>query len=123
MQLLKILKILDFVSAGLLALVSVLILLLAVGIGGLALLGGMDAFLLALPTVCVELTVFLVLAVLAAMFAYTGKSVEQGQGRMLRTVLAVLTMCNCPGFLFSGFALWVMWMNEESKAVFDNAAD
>ena len=47
------------------------------------------------------------------------RKVSQGRGRTLQTVLAALSLGNCPGFLYGGYALWVCWVNPESKALFE----
>lgn len=59
----------------------------------------------------------LLLGLIAGFMVAAGR-VARGQGKVLETVLAVLTLGNFPGGLFGVYALWVMWYNPETKAIF-----
>lgn len=54
------------------------------------------------------------------LYLIAGRRVRKGRGRILQTVLAVLNLGSVPlGTAYGGYALWVLWMNEESKKIFD----
>ncbi len=56
---------------------------------------------------------------IGALFFHAAGKVAQGEGRNLATVLAVLQLGNCPGILVAGYTVWICWINEETKAVFE----
>ena len=56
---------------------------------------------------------------IGALFFHAAGKVAQGEGRTLATVLSVLQLGNCPGILVAGYTVWVCWINEETKAVFE----
>lgn len=55
----------------------------------------------------------IVLCVLALPHLYLGLRIEQGKGRILQTIFAVLALPSFPiGTLYGAFALWVVWSAE-----------
>jgi len=56
---------------------------------------------------------------IGGLFFHAAGKVAGGEGRVLATVLAVLQVGNCPGILVAGYTVWVCWINEETKAVFE----
>jgi hypothetical protein len=66
------------------------------------------------------LVLFLAGAGLTAAHIYTGLMVTAGRGRAAQTTLATMHIANFPlGTLYAVFAMWVCWMNPETKAIFD----
>ena len=56
----------------------------------------------------------------AALHGWLASKLEQGRGRVLQTVVAVLNLSNFPlGTLYGGYALWIVWMEPTCKAFFD----
>jgi hypothetical protein len=55
------------------------------------------------------------------LFFVSANNVARGEGRTLATVLAALQIGNCPGIFVAIYTLWVCWINEETKAVFEGA--
>jgi hypothetical protein len=69
------------------------------------------------PVIAIALTV---VALLSAPHVYLGLVIEKGRGRVLQTVMAVLSLLNLPcGTLFGAFALWVCW-GSSHVALFDS---
>jgi hypothetical protein len=63
--------------------------------------------------------VFVIAVILGVLYLATGKLVAEGRGRILQTVMAVLSLGSAPvGTAYGVYALWVCWMNEETKALF-----
>lgn len=54
-------------------------------------------------------------------FLLSGK-LARGEGRTMATLLSVLQLGNCPGVLVAAYTIWVCWINEETKAVFEAGA-
>jgi len=93
--------------------------------------GGLQVFLLYLAgevavgayiaPVCVPVTIGFVLFLMAYMHLQTGVRVVWGGGRSLQTVMAILSMCNCPiGTFYAAYAIWVVWIGEESYREFED---
>ena len=61
----------------------------------------------------------LVLLVVSILHFLAGSGVAKGRRRGLQTVLAVLTLPNCPGLFYGIYALWVCWGNEPTKHAFE----
>jgi len=61
----------------------------------------------------------LVTLLLASLFFMSASGVARGKRRGLQTVMAVLTICNCPGLFYAIYALWVCYGNESTKTVFE----
>jgi hypothetical protein len=60
--------------------------------------------------------------VMGLLYQMTGKRLVQGRWRIMQTILALLNVTNVPiGTAYALFALWVCWMNEESKAFFEES--
>ena len=57
--------------------------------------------------------------VMAGLFFVVSGKLARGEGRTMATVLSVLQLGNCPGVLVAVYTIWVCWVNEETKAVFD----
>jgi len=63
---------------------------------------------------------FLLLGVFAVLYFVAGRKVARGRGRILQTILCVLSISNLPiGTAYGIFGLWVCWMNDETKAIFE----
>jgi len=78
-------------------------------VGGLVMIGGG----VGAGVVCI---------VMGMVYHMTGKRLVQGRWRIMQTILAVLNVTNIPiGTAYALFALWVCWMNEESKAFFEES--
>lgn len=57
--------------------------------------------------------------VLGVLYVVAASLVAKGRGRILQTVLAVMSLGSVPvGTAYGIYALWVCWMNEETKALF-----
>ena len=64
------------------------------------------------------------LVVWVGLFLVAASSVGRGRGRALQTVLGVFSLGSFPfGFLYGVYALWVVWMNEETRAAFDGGGE
>lgn len=58
--------------------------------------------------------------VVAMILFSLGGQVARAKGRLPQTILAVLGLCNCPiGTLYAGYAIYVCWINGETKPLFD----
>jgi hypothetical protein len=98
--------------------------LLFTGLGGLAVVGlglssGGD-----MGSVMVSVITFGILAVVLGVFmlvyVMAGRQVSRGRGRILQSILSVLSLGSVPiGTIYGGYGLWVCWMNEDTKKVFD----
>jgi len=63
---------------------------------------------------------FLLLGLFAMLYFVCGRKVGRGRGRILQTILAVMSISNLPiGTAYGIFGLWVCWMNDETKAIFE----
>lgn len=123
---LKVLSILDFVSAGLSILAMLLVGLSTAATIGLAVTsgGGSEVWTAMLPALVINGLVLVFLGVLAVIEILAGLRVRDGRGRILQTVVAVLSLLNCPlGTLFAGYSLWVCWIDEASKARFEQTPE
>ena len=125
MQHLKILKILNYVNAGLMVL-GILIVLISFAWTTIAFLSVglsevMSAFVI---TLVVDLLCIVLLVVLGALYVRLAGKVGRGEGRIMQTVFAVLAVTNCPlGTAYAGYALWVCWLNDETVAIFAGEQD
>jgi hypothetical protein len=120
MQHLKILKILNYVNAGLMVL-GIVIVLLSLAFSMITFLSvGVSEVMAALViTVVIDVLCILLLVVLGALYVRLAGKIEKGEGRIMQTVFAVLAVGNCPfGTAYAGYALWVCWLNEETVAIF-----
>ena len=52
-------------------------------------------------------------------FVVTAQKVSMGEGRILATVMAATCLGQPIGMLAALYTLWVCWINEETRAVFD----
>ena len=111
------LKVVNFVYAGFMALLALM-----------TLLGGGGATFLELPVfgggfvlfkILLTVLVTALLAGLSLFYFRVGQEVENGQWRAAQTVLIVFNMFNCPGVLYSAYAVWVCWINVETRDVFE----
>ncbi len=60
--------------------------------------------------------------VLGLVYQMTGKRIVQGRWRIMQTILALMNITNVPiGTAYALFALWLCWMNEETKAFFEES--
>jgi hypothetical protein len=121
MQHLKNLRLANLVMAGLNALVGVGFGLVYAALGVFALVsGGEDGVVPGAIMLAAGVFVGALVLGFAVLFFLAGRKVATGQGRTLQTILGVLTVANIPiGTLYGGYALWVCWMNEETKKVFE----
>lgn len=120
---LRTLKILDYVCAALLLLVGVLLVgttLLAVG---LVLASDPDQLVAVLPSAVITLVVAVPLAGEFVLLLFAARGVEHGRGRIPQTIVAVLSLASIPfGTAFGVYSIWVCWVNEETKARFEQGA-
>jgi hypothetical protein len=66
--------------------------------------------------------VVLILLVECVLLVLAGRAVGQGRGRILQTVLAVLTIASFPvGTAYAIYALWVCWSNPPTRAAFEQS--
>lgn len=57
--------------------------------------------------------IFVIGSLLAGPHIYLGAAIERGRGRMVQTILAILSLLNFPlGTAYGAFALWVCWAAE-----------
>ena len=112
---------------GTLKLLNVILGVLMLIVAGLVLLAGVTPALLDGRGSGGELVAMAAIMVVAAGFLVgigvlhlvTGGKVGQGRWRIVQTVLAVINLSNAPlGTAYGVYALWVCWMNEESKRYF-----
>ncbi len=117
---LRVLKILDLVSAGLLVLVSLLLLgsvLLSVV---LVVMSDPDALVAVIPSVVITAVVMVLVAGELVLALLAARGIEHGRGRVPQTILAVLSLGSIPlGTAFGIYSIWVCWINEETKRVFE----
>ena len=120
MQHLRILKILDFVSAGMIALGILIVLATAAVTGfGLFAAGGVEALGAMVSVLVIDGAAIVFLLAFLAFCVFAGQQVGKGKGRILQTLLALGSVMNCPlGTAFAGYSLWVLWINEETEAIF-----
>lgn len=121
---LRILSILDYVSAALAGLGALLLGGITVALLVTALAAGDPQLRAALlPTVAIEGVTCLFVAACAAVFALAGRQIGRGRGRVLQTVLAVIGVCNFPlGTAFAAYALWVCWIDDDTVAILSGEA-
>lgn len=115
---LKNLKIVNYVLAALCLMGALLCLLIAVGWSAftLAMGGELDAVI----GMVVGLAIGAIVEGVVAMVLFTmGGQVARAKGRMMQTIIAILCLCNCPLTPYGAYALWVCWMNAETKPLFD----
>lgn len=117
---LKILSIVDYVFAALtflgLLLIGVATLLTTAAALSSA---GMDALGSLIPSLVINVVMMVVLAGFGVLFAVAGRQVGKGRGRILQTILAVMSIMNCPvGTAFAAYSLWACWANPETVAAF-----
>ena len=116
---LKILKYGNYLSAALL-LLAVLATVASAGATLMAIaMADPDAMVAVLPSVAITALVVLLLATMMVLALVAARGIEQGRGRIPQTALAILSLSSVPmGTLFGGYALWVCWLNEDTKATF-----
>ncbi len=62
----------------------------------------------------------LLCAGLTVLYIVAGRRVSKGQGRILQSVLSVMSVGNPPiGTLYGLYGLWVCWFNEDTKKIFE----
>jgi hypothetical protein len=116
---LKYLKFVNYALAGLCLLVAVLTLLSAFAFGGWIAVSGGSFDAMAGPLVGITLSA-IINGMLAMLLFSLGGQVARAKGRGLQTLLAVLGLCNCPfGWLYAGYAIWVCWVNGETRPLFE----
>jgi hypothetical protein len=114
------LKYLDFFFGGMGILTGLFFMLAGLGLAGLNILGGEIVSGVITLVVCV-ISGAIPIAI-GAMSIMAGRGVEQGNGKIMQTIVSALMLPNFPiGTAVGGFGLWLMYANEETKAVFDNA--
>lgn len=53
------------------------------------------------------------------LYIITGNRVAEGEGRVMQTIMAVLAASSIPiGTAYCAYAIYVCWINDESKACF-----
>ena len=119
MQHLKYLAIFNYVLAAMQALSGLALALLALASGGLGLSSGDDLASSMIPMVGLGVLAVVLFAI-AGLLVYLGRQVSRARGRILQTIMAVLTITSVPfGTAYAVYALWLCWMNEETKKAFD----
>jgi len=111
------LKIINFLYAGFMAGAAILVVLVVQGIWVLRLLGMNVPEVTPLHMVLISV-VAVVLLLLAWLYYKAGRIVGAAQGRKLQAVLIALSIGNCPGILYAGYALWVCFIQAETVAAF-----
>lgn len=72
-----------------------------------------------IPSVAITALLVLMMAAMMILALVSARGIEQGRGRIPQTALAILSLSSVPlGTLFGGYALWVCWLNEDTKASF-----
>jgi hypothetical protein len=121
MQHLNNLKIANMVFAGLYVLLGLAFGLIYIALGVLQMTSG-DATMGAIFAVA-GLVVGALLCAFGALFMAVGRKVADAQWRIGQTILAVMTIGSFPiGTLYGAYAIWVCWVNEETKAAFEQAS-
>lgn len=120
MEHLKYLAWFNYAFAAITAFVTFLVFLGALGgIASIAMAPEMDVTTLVIMGVSFGFALLLC-AVLTIVYAMAGRRVSRGRGRILQTILSILAVGNFPvGTLYGVYGLWVCWMNEDTKKVFD----
>ena len=120
MKHLRYLKLINMVMAGMFlffGIISVLLISVPVIIGLTQ--GGMGASEMAILAGA-AIGSFVVLGLFAVLYFVAGRKVARGRGRVLQTILCVLSISNLPiGTAYGIFGLWVCWMNDETKIIFE----
>jgi len=117
---LRILKYLNYTSFALLVLAGG-ITLVSIGVTAAAVVAAApEAALVLIPSVAITLLTLLFIGVIAWFALLAGRGIEHGRGRISQTIVAVGSLASAPlGTAFGIYALWVCWVNEETKATFD----
>lgn len=120
MEHLKYLAWFNYVLAAFSALAGVLVLLGGALVAGTALMSGDgDAMPLVITGASLGVAA-LIVGALTVLYIVTGRRVSAGRGRILQSILGVLAIGNIPvGTIYGAYALWVCWINEDTKKVFE----
>ena len=121
MEHLKYLSWFNYLFAAFTGLAALFVVLGGLAVGGSMLMGGGEGDMTPLVITGVSIGfAALIIFVLFALYIVAGRKVAVGRGRILQTILAVLAITNLPiGTIYGAYALWVCWMNEETKKVFE----
>ena len=126
MQHIKILRILDFVLAGLLLLFMLGMLVSIVWGIALGASSGFDSDTLSalIPNLIGQGIVLVIVGAPLILAVLAGMRLPAGKGRIAQTLLALAVVLICPcGTLFAAYSLWVCWMNEESSKHLSGTSD
>ncbi|MBN2798369.1 MAG: hypothetical protein JXX28_04415 [Deltaproteobacteria bacterium] len=122
MKHLKILRILDLVLGTITVATGLAVLLLAITPVGLSALPGVSGSeqLTLWATGGLAGALGLLMLTEGALLFLAAQRVLHGRGRLLQSLVAVLNLGSIPtGLLFGLYALWVCWVNPESRASFE----
>ena len=61
----------------------------------------------------------LILAAISVVYLVAGRVAALGRMRGLQTLVAVVSLFTCPGALYGWYALYVCYLNEESRSLFE----
>ena len=94
--------------------------LLGISILGVLMLG--DDLVGGLVMIFAGVVAGVVCIAMGLVYQMTGKRIVQGRWRIMQTILALMNITNIPiGTAYALFALWLCWMNEETKAFFEES--
>ncbi len=116
MEHLRLLEIVNYFAAALVGLAGLSggAVLIAMGVWTAATDGGDPE-----PMLASGLAVLLVLGLLAVIHLVAARRVREARWRIPQTILALLHLASFPlGTAYGGYALWVCWFHEESRARF-----
>ncbi len=112
------LKLVNYVLGALNLLVALLTILGGIATVGMGVASGADIGSM-VPSIVMFGVFTFSIGIVAVLFFMAGGRVARAKGRVLQTILAVLSLPSCPGIFYGAYALWVCWMNAESKALLD----
>ena len=73
-----------------------------------------------LPSLVIFCFAGIMAGILGIVHIVNGRGVSKGRSRILQSILSVMWLGNFPfGTIFGGFGLWVCWVNEETKTIFE----
>jgi len=111
------LRIINFFYAGFMAGTAIFVVLVVQGLWLMQFVGmtvqEVTPFHMVLSSV-----VSVTLLLLAWLYYKAGEIVGAARGRKLQAVLIALSIGNCPGILYAGYALWVCFIQAETVAAF-----
>lgn len=117
MQHLRYLKIVNYVYGGLLLLVALVMLAVLIGLVSGEWAGVSRTHIQIANTALVIATI--VTSLVALLVLWTGTQVQRARGRVLQSILAVVSVFEFPfGTVYGLYALYVCWVNEPTREAF-----